>query len=90
VDAGKVDCVVVHTFDRLTEVLLSHDALLAQLRRRGVTLLTVRPEFYHLWGKRMERAWIGDMARFVRRTDRWQERGKEQLNEQPHHRKENV
>jgi DNA invertase Pin-like site-specific DNA recombinase len=69
VDAGKVDCVVVHTFDRMTEVLLSHDALLAQLRRRGVTLLTVRPEFYHLWGKRMERAWIGDMARFVRRTD---------------------
>jgi DNA invertase Pin-like site-specific DNA recombinase len=69
VDAGKVDCVVVHTFDRLTERSLSHEMLLARLRRRDVTLLTLCPEFYHLWGKRMERAWIGDMARFVRRTD---------------------
>jgi DNA invertase Pin-like site-specific DNA recombinase len=83
VDAGKVDCLVVHTFDRLTEGLVSHEALFAQLRRRDVTLLTLCPEFYHLWGKRMERAWIGDMAKFLQRTDRWQPR-----NDEPDDRKE--
>lgn len=72
VDAGEVDCVIVPTFDRLTERLISHEALLKKLRQRDVTLLSLRPQFYHIWGRRMERAWIGDMPRFVRATARRQ------------------
>jgi hypothetical protein len=47
---------------------VSHEELLAKLRQRDVTLVTVRPHFYHVWGKRMEQAWIGDKSQFLRRT----------------------
>ena len=66
VDANRIDCLIVNTFDRLTEKLISHEALLEKLRQRDVTFLTLRPKFYHTWGRRMERAWIGDMPRFLR------------------------
>lgn len=72
VDAGKMDCVIVHTFDRLTERLISHEALLKKLRQREVALLSLWPHSYHIWGRRLERAWIGDMPRFLRATARWQ------------------
>jgi site-specific DNA recombinase len=41
--AGKVDCVVVHTFDRLTRSLSDRATLLAICDRYGVTLVTVSP-----------------------------------------------
>ena len=44
VDAGQVDCVVVQTFDRLTNPLISHEELLAKLRKRDITLLVLSPE----------------------------------------------
>ena len=69
VDAGQVDCVVVQTFDRLTNPLISHEKLLAKLRERDVALLVLCPEIYHLWGKRMEEKWIAAMRWFLHETE---------------------
>jgi DNA invertase Pin-like site-specific DNA recombinase len=41
--AGKVDCVVVHTFDRLARSYADRETLFAAFERRGVTLATVFP-----------------------------------------------
>jgi len=50
VEAGKVDCVVIHTFDRLTRSLSGHAKLLALFRRYGVTAVTVLPTLFFVWG----------------------------------------
>ena len=42
-NAGKVDCVIIHTFDRLTRSLSDMTMLLDQFQRCGVTLATVCP-----------------------------------------------
>jgi DNA invertase Pin-like site-specific DNA recombinase len=63
VRADKVDCVAVCTFDRLTGSLISHEELLATLRQHSVSLFTLRPEFFHLWGAKMETAWFGYVPR---------------------------
>jgi hypothetical protein len=54
----------------LTERLISHQELLNRLWQHDVTLVTLKPQFYHLWGRRMEEAWIGDMPRFLEATER--------------------
>ena len=51
VDAGQFDCVVVHTFDRLTNPLISHEELLAKLRERDVALLVLCRDLPSLWKK---------------------------------------
>ena len=58
IDAGKVDCVVVHTFDRLTRSLTDQAKLLARFRRRGVAFLTVRPVAFYVLGKKVEGALV--------------------------------
>lgn len=68
VDADRLDCVVVHTFDRLTDRLISHEELLAKFREHDVTLMTLSPEFYHVWGKRMEEKWIASMRWYLHET----------------------
>ena len=68
VDTGRLDCVVVHTFDRLTDGLISHEELLAKFRQRDVTLMTLCPEFYHVWGKSMEEKWINSMRWYLHET----------------------
>jgi site-specific DNA recombinase len=45
VQAGEVDCVVVHTFDRLTRSFSDQATLLAICDQYGVTLVTVSPPF---------------------------------------------
>lgn len=42
-NAGKVDCVVVHTFDRLARSFADRETLFAAFERRGVTLVIVCP-----------------------------------------------
>jgi len=54
--AGKVDCVVVHTFDRLTRSFSDQATLLAEFQRRGVALVTVSPVAFHLPGKKAKDA----------------------------------
>ena len=63
VKADKVDCVAAYTFDRLTGSLITHEDLLATLRQHSVSLFTLRPEFFHLWGAKMEAAWFGYVPR---------------------------
>jgi DNA invertase Pin-like site-specific DNA recombinase len=50
VAAGKVDCVVAYTFDRLTRQPSETARLLARFRRAGATLVTVCPEMFHALG----------------------------------------
>ena len=47
----------------LTGSLISHEELLATLRQHSVSLFTLRPEFFHLWGAKMEAAWFGYVPR---------------------------
>ena len=49
VRAGKVDCVVVHTFDRLTRSLSDSATLFAIFRRCNVTLVTPYTGDFHAW-----------------------------------------
>jgi site-specific DNA recombinase len=58
IDAGKVDCVVVHTFDRLTRSLADQTELFARFRRRGVAFLTVCPVAVYVLGKKIEGALV--------------------------------
>jgi site-specific DNA recombinase len=60
VEAGKVDCVVVYTIDRLSRSLSGHEKLLAVFRRYGVTVVTVWPTLFLVWGDRLEDGWLAD------------------------------
>jgi site-specific DNA recombinase len=46
--AGKVDCVVIHTFDRLTRSLSDQTTLFAKFRQYDVTLVTVCPMAFYV------------------------------------------
>jgi DNA invertase Pin-like site-specific DNA recombinase len=70
VDGDRLDCVVVHTFDRLTDGLIGHEELLARFRQHDVSLMTLGPEFYHVWGRRMEEKWIASMRWYLHETQR--------------------
>ena len=61
VEAGKVDCVVVHTIDCLSHSLSGHEKLLATFRRYGVTVVTVWPTLFLVWGDRLEDGWLADV-----------------------------
>lgn len=60
VQAGKVDCVVIHLYDHLVDSHTNRDPIYAILRRHGVTLVSVRPEFFLIWGDRLEDGWLAD------------------------------
>ena len=61
VEASKVDCVVIHTVDRLSRSLSGHEKLLAMFRRHGVTVVTVLPTLFLVWGDRLEDGWLADV-----------------------------
>lgn len=60
VQAGKVDCVVVYGLSRLIDHETNRDPIYAILRRNGVTLVSVWPEFFLIWGDRLEDGWLAD------------------------------
>lgn len=45
VDAGKVDCIVVHRVDRLSRSLLDFAQIIEKLNRRGVAFVSVTQQF---------------------------------------------
>jgi site-specific DNA recombinase len=60
VEAGKVDCVVIHTVDRLSRSISCHAKALALFRQHGVTVVTVLPTLFLVWGDRLEDGWLAD------------------------------
>jgi site-specific DNA recombinase len=60
VEAGKVDCVVIHTVDRLSRSISCHAKALALFRQYGVTVVTVLPTLFLVWGDRLEDGWLAD------------------------------
>lgn len=46
--AGKIDSVVVHTFDRLVRIPKDYTWLAAEFQRCGMTLVTLHPEPVYL------------------------------------------
>ena len=55
-----MDCVVIHTVDRLLCCLSCHANVLALFRRYGVTVVTVLPTLFLVWGDRLEDGWLAD------------------------------
>jgi DNA invertase Pin-like site-specific DNA recombinase len=60
IEAGKVDCVVIHTVDRLSRSHSCHAKAFALFRRYGVTVVTVLPTLFLVWGDRLEDGWLAD------------------------------
>jgi site-specific DNA recombinase len=60
VETGKVDCVVIHTVDRLSRCLSCHAKAFALFRQYGVTVVTVLPTLFLVWGDRLEDGWLAD------------------------------
>ena len=58
VQAGKIDCVVIHTFDRLTRSFSDSATLWAIFRRCGVTLVTTNDGGFHVWDSSMAGIWM--------------------------------
>ena len=58
VQAGKIDCVVIHTFDRLTRSFPDGATLWAMFRRWGVTLVTTNDGEFRVWDSSMVEGWM--------------------------------
>jgi hypothetical protein len=52
--------VVVQTIDCLSHSLSGHEGLLAVFRQYGVTVVTVWPTLFLVWGDRLEDGWLAD------------------------------
>jgi len=58
-EADKLDCVVIHTLDRLTRSLADHAKLIAEFRRCNVSLVIVHPVSFVVVGNEARDASAG-------------------------------
>jgi site-specific DNA recombinase len=60
VQAGKIDCVVTPRYLQIVSRGINRARVYGILRRHGVTVMSVWPEFIELWGDKLEDGWLAD------------------------------